>query len=144
LHDGKLTSAHIPAVTRIGRKIADLDWMPDVVLVSDAVRATETWGLMEESLRSETTLVSFHGSLYLAALDAIQDLVGSVAAKASTLMVVGHNPGWERATATLVGQEHRMTTCNAAMLTVDAEDWVEALNLEACWTLEHMLRPKEL
>jgi len=60
----------------------------------------------------------------------------------STLLVLGHNPGWEDAVSGLCGMWVRMTTANAALLQSDADDWAQAI--EATWELVEVLRPKEL
>jgi phosphohistidine phosphatase SixA len=58
-------------------------------------------------------------------------------------MVIGHNPGWEDAVYDLTGVHATMTTCNAALLTVDATSWAEAAESSE-WELVNLLRPKEL
>ena len=47
-HDRALTShGHSLALER-AKQLADLEWLPDIVLVSDATRTLETWDTMTE------------------------------------------------------------------------------------------------
>ena len=84
-------------------------------------------------------------SLYLAGWDEVQRQLLAADPKEKTVMVLGHNPGWETMVSLLAGAtDLRMTTANAALLTVEASDWQEALVLEGCWHLEALVRPKEI
>jgi phosphohistidine phosphatase SixA len=86
------------------------------------------------------TKVVFTRDLYMASLPEIRGVLAEVADKVRTVMVIGHNPGWEEAVTQLTGKDVTLTTCNAAMLSVEAKTWPEAL--EKRWKLEHVVRPK--
>ena len=51
--------------------------------------------------------------------------------------------GWEDAVTDLTGVRVQMTTCNAALLTLTAQTWADAATRSG-WTLEQLVRPKEL
>ena len=59
-----------------------------------------------------------------------------------TLLVLGHNPGWEEALFTLSGERRSMTPANAALMTGDGEDWATALR--GRWALSQLIRPEDL
>jgi len=59
-------------------------------------------------------------------------------------MLIGHNPGWEAVVETLSGQAHRLTTCNAALLCIEADDWASGCSKIGQWTLVDILRPRTL
>jgi phosphohistidine phosphatase len=82
--------------------------------------------------------------LYLAGLGAVRRALGDVPSTASTVMVVGHNPGWEEMVQQLTGVQVHLTTANAALLQIDAASWTEAVATEGRWCLERVVRPKEL
>ena len=86
----------------------------------------------------------FTRALYHAGLSDVRDEAESVLPDVGTLMVVGHNPGWESMASTLAGTDVVMTTCNAALLEVEAETWPEALAMDSCWSLFEHVRPREL
>lgn len=127
---------------RIAAKLAELAWVPELVLSSDSARTRETWSLMAEPLGAPP--VSFTEDLYLGDLEAIREAVSSVDAGVGCLMLIGHNPGWEDASTFLTATGVAMTTCNAAMMSLEADSWSAAIGQGGAWSLEHLLRPKEI
>ena len=61
-----------------------------------------------------------------------------------TLLVLGHNPGWEHAVEWLTGEAERMTTANAALLSGEFESWEVSADEPRRWSLVTVVRPKEL
>ncbi|MEM9463183.1 MAG: histidine phosphatase family protein [Myxococcota bacterium] len=130
------------AAPRVGQHLRELGWVPQVVHSSDATRTRQTWERMHPELGGEPE-VTFSRTLYLAGEPEIRAVVASLAASVSTAMLIGHNPGWEDAVTELSGVRVSMTTCNAALLTLTAPTWADAAKRSG-WTLEQMVRPKEL
>jgi phosphohistidine phosphatase SixA len=126
---------------RIGARLQELGWTPDLVIASDSERTRETWRRMQAGF-PQTIEERFDGDFYHGGLADIESACTRLTEDVSTLLVLGHNPGWEDAVAELSGQWVRMTTANAALLHSDAEDWAEAMDIE--WLLVDVLRPKEL
>ena len=140
-HQRPLNKRGRHAAPRIGARLRDLDWIPDLVIASDSERTRETWQRMQaefpDSIEENLSSAFYHGGLA-----AIANVCTSLPADISTLLVLGHNPGWEDAVANLSGQWARMTTANAALLESDIDDWADIL--ETNWVLVEVLRPKEL
>lgn len=128
---------------RIAERLVEKGWVPQLVLSSDAQRTRETWQRMTSNFDSELA-VQFLSGFYHAGLDAVRVQLMQLEASISTVMVIGHNPGWETMVDRLSGEDVRMTTANAALLTVEASDWSEAAVMDGCWQLHEILRPKEL
>lgn len=126
---------------RVAAAIAKLGWEPETVISSDSMRTRETWKRMKKKLDKKTD-VEFTRKLYHAGLDDILDALGKLSDKVKTVMVIGHNPGWEEAVSRLTGKDVQMTTCNAAMLSLDAKSWKDASKKK--WKLEQLIRPKDL
>jgi phosphohistidine phosphatase len=141
--DRPLNKRGVRDAPRVARRIAVLGWTPERVLSSDAARTRETWEHMRESLPGVPE-AHFTPLLYLAGLQALRKAFAAMPPEIGTVMAIGHNPGWEEAASALVGDDVALTTCNAAMLTITADDWSGALAREGQWRLEHLLRPKEL
>ncbi|MCX4240568.1 SixA phosphatase family protein [Paraliomyxa miuraensis] len=127
---------------RMGKRLRELGWVPQVVVSSDAVRTRETWARIEDALGGEPT-VTFTSAFYLAGIEAIRAALSELPGNVETAMVIGHNDGWENALYELSGVRVRLTTCNAALLHTTAEHWSDAA-ARSDWALEELLRPKEL
>ncbi len=88
--------------------------------------------------------VTFQRSLYLAGSEAVQEAVLALPDTTSSVLLLGHNFGWEQVVQWLCGDEVSLTTANAALLSAHGETWEEALVTRPSWTLHQVLRPKEL
>ncbi|MCB9658673.1 MAG: histidine phosphatase family protein [Sandaracinaceae bacterium] len=141
-HDRPLNERGQRDAPRVASALAELGWSPELTVSSDSTRTRQTFELMRPAFRGPVT-VRFTRRLYHASLDAVRDELADVGDALRTVMVIGHNPGWEEMLARLCGQDRRMTTANAALLTIDAPSWSDALDRYA-WTLTRLLRPKEL
>jgi phosphohistidine phosphatase len=75
----------------IGRVLAEAGYLPDLVLVSPARRAAQTWD--EVARAFPDARVKDARSLYLATSEQIADLVDGAGEHVGALMIVGHNPG---------------------------------------------------
>ena len=154
---------------RIGDRLRTLGWTPEVVYSSDSARTRETWRRMRASLGADHLKVHFTRALYHAGIRAVREVLSTTDTAVATVMIIGHNPGWESVVEELTGRDERITTCNAALLTlgsdnvgadnvgadnvgadnvgadkVGADTWADAGNMDGCWTLHRILRPKEL
>jgi phosphohistidine phosphatase len=128
---------------QVAQRLSEIDWQPEHVISSDSRRTTETWERMVETWTEEPT-VCFERSLYHAGIVAVRMALSVLGDDVRTAMVLGHNPGWEEVVDVLSGQDERMTTANAALLTIESSGWADAILLDGCWALETMLRPKEI
>lgn len=126
---------------RVAADLLDRGWIPDLVLSSDATRAIETWRGMVDVLGDRPLVLSRR--LYHAGVEAFEEEVGLVAPQVGTLLVLGHNPGWEEVAAWLTGRSVQFTTANVALMSGRGGSWAEALKPRA-WTLDDVIRPKEL
>lgn len=141
-HDRPLNERGRRDAPRIAATMTTLGWSPDLTVSSDSRRTRQTFELMRGAFAGELQ-VRFTRGLYHAGLDAVQHALADVDDAVRTVMVVGHNPGWEDMLERLCGQALRLTTANAALLTIDAGSWAHALRRDT-WTLTRLLRPKEL
>jgi phosphohistidine phosphatase len=128
---------------RVAARLAALGWEPELVVSSDAQRTRQTWKGMSDEFEGEVQ-TRFVRTLYLAGIDAVRIELAGVDDSIGTVLVLGHNPGWEEVVEQLSGEDHTMTTANAALLSVQADSWREALMLDSCWALEQIVRPREL
>jgi len=64
------------------------------VLVSGATRTRQTWQLVASELGHEPS-VEFDDRIYEASTDTLYEVIGGAPESASTMLLIGHNPGLE-------------------------------------------------
>ena len=125
---------------RMGEALAERGWVPDLVLSSDSERTRQTWDGCAQAFDDEIE-VRFTPDLYHAGPSEVIDACEALGDH-ETVMVLGHNPGWEACVQYFSGEPERMTTANCALLEAEG-DWSELMRPGA-WRLVRVLRPKEL
>ncbi len=143
------TTDHARPLNKRGRRAAPLmasmlllrDLTPAAVLSSDAQRTRETWARMAPKLPPVAT-VRFEPSLYFGDLEHVLDLVIAQPCTASPLLVLGHNPDWERLVHWLTGEQVLMKTANIAVLRGQESQWSSALEARGRFELCEILRPR--
>lgn len=100
---------------------------PDLVLVSSARRAQETWVLASPAV-GEVERVETLPGLYLADAGDLLEIILDLPADVATVLIVGHNDGLEVLAATLSGADVRLKTSTFAVLGGDVpwSAWSEA------------------
>ena len=97
------------AAAALREAMEGLGLLPDVVLVSSALRTRQTAEALEPW--SETPLIEPMDKLYLATAGQILGILRGVAETVRSVLVVGHNPGLHELAMQLVGA-HAMTYAN--------------------------------
>lgn len=119
------------AAPAIGRYLADELLLPDLVLISPARRTLETWELVAPML-PEKPGTHVEPRIYEARTERLLHVVQEVEAQVRTLLMVGHNPGFEDLATLLIGHGDRYAaarmsqkfpTCGLAVLDFAIEDW---------------------
>lgn len=126
-HQRGLTARGEGAAAAIGQWLAAGGHVPDVVLSSDAARTRATWDHLQLAA-SQGAVPQFTRDLYLASAAMILHRIQRVE-DASTVMVIGHNPGIGELAVALLAQPaedseiYRYPTCATSVITFEAEDW---------------------
>lgn len=131
--DRRLTDRGRDDAARVGREIGELGLGFDLVLSSPAARAAETAELAALSPRFDQRIYDAGVGELLAIVHGVDDAIGR-------LMLVGHNPGFERLASRLSGQELEMPTGSLVEIELPVESWKGA----GSGRLIRFLRPKEL
>lgn len=103
-----------------GRWLAGRGYIPELVICSQARRATQTWQYVSEQLAAEPLLTS-DARLYDAGAGQLLDIIAGTAADVGALMYVGHNPAAADLTAMLAGSSVDFPT--AAIAVIAVPDW---------------------
>jgi phosphohistidine phosphatase len=128
--DRPLAARGREAVPRIAAHLAGEQLLPDLALVSPARRARETWELVEPALGPVPA--RFEPRLYEASPERLMSLLHEVEPAIRTLLLVGHNPGFEDLAKLLIGHGDRYAfarmakkypTAGLAVIDFPVEDW---------------------
>lgn len=148
--DRPLSGRGLKAAPLVGRELARRGWLPDLALVSPALRTRDTWRLVAAELPIGVP-VEFTEALYEATAADILAAVGKASAATNSVLVLGHNPGLEEFARRLAGSrsdgsaqsrlEEKFPTAALARFVVGT-DWTK-LTFGAA-RLTHCLGPKDL
>lgn len=135
------------AAPLMGAYIADHGLIPELVLVSPALRAQQTWTSAGADWPQHPRLAS-EPAIYEAAADRLLDVVKDQDAAVRSLMLVGHNPGLADLMTTLVTRNQRgelplkYPTAGLAVIDLPVDAWAEIV--PRIGTLERFVTPKSL
>lgn len=136
-HDRRLDDRGRSDAGEIGHFIARHPPFPELVLVSSAVRAQQTWNLVWEAMQDRVpapeveTLDELYGAEPMELLRIVRMASSS---DPKRLMLVGHNPGMHELALMLAGQgdkaarralEENLPTSGLALLDFDTDDWAD-------------------
>ena len=133
--DRRLDARGHKDAAEIGGWIGNHPPFPDLVLVSAAVRAKQTWEFAWEAMRDRAPppLVEFLPELYAATpTQLLQSIRTACATDPKRLMLVGHNPGLHELALALTGSgdaaarqalADNLPTSGLALFAFDSNDW---------------------
>lgn len=129
--DRPLAARGREAAPLMGRYLAEELLLPDLVLISPALRTVETWKLVAPML-PEKPATQIEPRIYEAEAGRLLDVVQEVEGDVRTVLMIGHNPGFEDFAGLLAGHGDRYAqarmaekypTCGLAVLDFAVEDW---------------------
>jgi phosphohistidine phosphatase len=147
--DRPLAARGREASPRMGRYLAEEGLLPDLVIVSASRRTRETWELVEPSV--DTTEIRFDARIYEAPASRLLAVVRETPSSIRSLLLVGHNPGFEELAKLLVGYGDRYAfarltekfpTAGLAVIDFDRESWSEIAPRTG--RLDRFVTPKSL
>lgn len=138
------------AARRMSKELKALAIGYDLVLVSNALRAVQTWALLHEHW---TIDVAAHEEcrLYGASSEQLAKIIAETGMKANWLLLVGHNPGLHDLAYDLTQGDSsplheqlaaKFPTCALAEIELPIENWREIA--DARGVLSRFLRPRDL
>lgn len=132
-HERPLGRRGLSDAPRIGSYMEAHGLIPDFAVVSTARRTRETWDLVEQEF-SRSVPTRFDRRIYEARPGALLYIVREVEPAVGTLMLVGHNPGFEDLARFLIGGGNerarellaeKYPTGGLAVIDFDIGDWRE-------------------
>jgi len=121
---------------RMGKEIRELGLQYDLVLTSPAARAVET------ARRAGLPSAHRDDRIYDASAGALLAIIQAVEDDVESLMMVGHNPGFERLASQLIGRNVEMPTGSLLELELPNDSWRDVGKV--CGRPLRFLQPKEL
>lgn len=149
-HDRSLAPRGRKAAPLMGRYLAEHDLIPDRVIVSTAKRTRETWRLVADMLPKKPR-VDFEDRIYEASPRDILTAIADTPASARSLLVVGHNPGFQDTANLLVESgdkrlraslAEKFPTGALAVIDLDLDDWTKIK--PGIGRLESFVTPREI
>jgi phosphohistidine phosphatase len=126
---------------RIAERLVEAGWAPERVVASDAVRTLETWARMVGRMPPGIEVLQTP-RLYHAGIEPFCAVVGEQPDRIRTLLVLGHNPGWEEVARRLTGLPIGLSTSTAVLLAHDGgSSWGEVVQDAHGCTVVDILRP---
>lgn len=88
----ELNTRGLTDAPKMGRKLHEMQVLPDLILSSPAVRAKNTAELMAEQLQYELDKIVFDEELYEASVRNLMAVISRVSPENNKIMIFGHNP----------------------------------------------------
>jgi len=125
----------------IGKFITTNEIEFDLAISSTAVRARDTIDLIKQRARVKSE-VRYDERIYEASVTRLLEVIAQIENDKKSVMLVGHNPGFEELLQSLTGAEETFPTAALAKINLKISKWSEPLTGKS--TLEWIVRPKEL
>jgi phosphohistidine phosphatase len=135
-----LNERGLRAARKMGEFLRERGIAPDLIVSSPASRARET----AETVKDEAQFaarIRFEPRIYEASLSDLLEIVSTVENDCEKLLIVGHNPGFERLVGSLTGEFHAMPTAALAEIELPIENWSETMR---GGKLKNLFKPKEI
>ncbi|WP_298460131.1 histidine phosphatase family protein [uncultured Cellulomonas sp.] len=117
---------------RVGTALRATDLVPEVVLVSPAVRTRQTWELLRGAFGDAEPEVVLTDALYTAGVDDVVRVLREVDERVRTVLVVGHEPTMSATAAALAGAASDATAVARVRAGVPTATYV-VLELDDHW-----------
>ena len=141
-HDRPLAKRGKRAAKKMGRYLANIAELPDLVVSSSALRARKTTQLAAKAGDWDVEVRETR-SLYEASPSEILDVVRGLPEEASSVMLVGHEPVWSSSISLLSGARSvRFPTAAMASIRFDVTSWADVT--PGTGTLRWLVVPRSL
>jgi len=113
---------------KMGRRLAERNVKPDLIMSSPAMRALATAELIARTLDYKLKDIVVNDRLYAGQADDLLDVIRELGNKLERVMLVGHNPELTELAHQLSSDITHMPTCAIAEFTFDAKSWSDIGN----------------
>lgn len=120
--DRPLNNRGTEAAQLIGKYTHQKKIQADLTISSPAQRARQTAELVMKSARLKVEL-RFDERIYEASARRLLEVVSQIEDSANTVILVGHNPGFEALFEALTGEKRNLPTASLACIELGVEKW---------------------
>lgn len=138
-HARPLNRRGTAAAMTMGKIIANMGEVPDVIYCSSAQRARETAMLAMDSGKWDSNLEEVD-ALYGTSAEGALAVAAQAPEPTETLMLVGHEPTWSYLVHSLTGADVAIKTATVAAIDLSIARWSQAQ--QARGTLAYLLQPR--
>jgi phosphohistidine phosphatase len=110
---------------RMGKRLAQHEARPDLILSSPALRALETAQLIAEALGGKAADIQVDERLYASTPATLLDIIQSLDDTLKRVMLVGHNPEMSELAHRFFGEIDEMPTCSVAEFEFASTTWAD-------------------
>ena len=125
----------------VARHLSATAVAPDLVLCSPAQRAAQTWEGVAPGVPQDTA-VKIDEAIYHADGDELFARLQVVPSEIGSVLLVGHNPGFEELLEVLTGEAHNLPTAALSCIELNIEKWNKVR--AGGGRLEWLVKAKEL
>ena len=128
--------------TKMARFLVQKQLIPDIVLFSPARRTTETWERINTIFQENCCSITGYPikDFYLAGLGQIQEAFSDTFNHFKTALILGHNPGWSKASSLLSQKNVNLTAADVVILEHPSDTWEEAIYSDE-WHFQNHFTP---
>ncbi|MGI9343330.1 MAG: SixA phosphatase family protein [Gammaproteobacteria bacterium] len=123
-HDRPLNDRGERDAPIMGRRLAEKDGRPTLILTSTATRARQTARLVAKAIGYPREFMQSERKLYLADPETILDVIGEQDDAFNDIVVCGHNPGITELACMLGGTNiDNVPTCGMVIIAAETDSW---------------------
>lgn len=122
-HDRPLNERGLRQAPEMGRRLADRNVKPDVILSSPALRALTTAQLVASEIGYAAQDIAVDERLYASSAESLLLVVRALDKKLGSAMVFGHNPEMSALASGLSDGNLELPTCAIAEFRYDTKSW---------------------
>lgn len=139
-HKRPLEDVGVEHCKEMGKVLREKEWIPDLTIASDAMRVQQTVEAVKEggNFNFQSHLTS---NLYNGGYDEAVAEVSTVEKGISTLMLIGHNPGFSDVVGCLTNRYMSLSVSQTVLLTMEEDEWAKAITALHQWQLVKVLSP---
>ena len=108
---------------KMGKRLAQRDLKPDLIVTSPARRALTTAQLIGDEIGADRRDIAIDGRLYASSAGELLAVIRALDTTFDQVMLVGHNPEFTELAHRLSNQITEMPTCAVAEFGFDIEAW---------------------